>query len=267
MSGHERLPKPKQEENPALHLIPDWRNGKTYPQPEDLNDTFWRWRFLRRRSDFRQEWEKSYPSSYAFDRACAGDPAYPTRFRKRTSSPAHTAFRARMPVSLENIISAGCRTRQLLNPGCCPSIRIMAGCISVKDRIGWRKEKKSICVNRNGGWRVAAMVDLKKSLLAQMEGITSDLMKWQEYQMGRNIKRKCRDNGRCVCGCSMPWNLDGHFGKSGWWGVTFQMRTRRKRGPANYINRPIKSAFSHVRSWIKTFLSDQKQCREKSLAR
>jgi hypothetical protein len=36
---------------------PNWMDGDTYPQPESLNDTFWRWEFLRRRADYRQDWE------------------------------------------------------------------------------------------------------------------------------------------------------------------------------------------------------------------
>ena len=38
------------------------------------------------------------------------------------------------------------------------------------------------------------MFDLKKPLSAQIEKVKSDLMEWQEHQVGRNLeRRKCRD--------------------------------------------------------------------------
>jgi hypothetical protein len=38
--------------------IPDWRDGSAYPTPEKMSDRAWRWEFLRRRDDYRRDWEK-----------------------------------------------------------------------------------------------------------------------------------------------------------------------------------------------------------------
>lgn len=35
--------------------IPDWRNAQSYPRK--LSDQLWRWEFLRRREDYRDDWE------------------------------------------------------------------------------------------------------------------------------------------------------------------------------------------------------------------
>lgn len=192
MSGHERQPKEKPEENSGLHLIPDWRDRNTYPRPEDLNDTFWRWEFLRRRPDYRQDWEKSYPPSYAFDRACADDPAYPTRFHKRIFSPDHPAFRARMPDSLEKYHLSGLPNPAIAKPWML-SFDSNYGRMYFGQGPDWLEGGEEIHL-RVSEWRVAALFNLKKPLPAQMEKITLDLMKWQEYQMGRNVeRRKCRD--------------------------------------------------------------------------
>ncbi|MEJ2231770.1 MAG: hypothetical protein P8X46_11390, partial [Nitrospirales bacterium] len=52
-------------------------------------------------------------------------------------------------------------------------------------------EEVNLCLSE---WRVAAVFDLKKPLPAQIEKVKSDLMEWQEHQVGRNPeRRKCRD--------------------------------------------------------------------------
>ncbi|MBZ5496833.1 MAG: hypothetical protein LAP85_10565 [Acidobacteriia bacterium] len=38
--------------------IPDWRNSKAYPA--SLPDELWRWEFLRRCDDYRQDWEREH---------------------------------------------------------------------------------------------------------------------------------------------------------------------------------------------------------------
>jgi hypothetical protein len=52
-------------------------------------------------------------------------------------------------------------------------------------------EEVSLCLSE---WRMAAVFDLKKPIPAQIEKVRSDLMEWQEHQVGRNLeRRKCRD--------------------------------------------------------------------------
>lgn len=37
--------------------IPDWRDASAYPDPENTSDLQWKWEFLRRREDYRKDWE------------------------------------------------------------------------------------------------------------------------------------------------------------------------------------------------------------------
>ena len=37
--------------------VPDWRDETAYPSLDDLDETHWRWEFLRRRDDVRSDWE------------------------------------------------------------------------------------------------------------------------------------------------------------------------------------------------------------------
>jgi hypothetical protein len=39
--------------------IPDWRNANAYPT--SLTDALWRWEFLRRKDDYRNDWQKWFP--------------------------------------------------------------------------------------------------------------------------------------------------------------------------------------------------------------
>ena len=70
----------------------NWMDGSTYPCPEELNDTFWRWEFLRRRVDYRQDWASYYPQTYEYNLECARNPGYPTRFNKPVFPPDHPDF-------------------------------------------------------------------------------------------------------------------------------------------------------------------------------
>ncbi len=45
--------------------IPDWRDAGAYPNAENMGDRAWRWEFLRRREDYREDWKrKGDPSKY-----------------------------------------------------------------------------------------------------------------------------------------------------------------------------------------------------------
>ncbi len=170
----------------------NWADGETYPQTESLNDTFWRWEFLRRRADYRQDWEKYFQSTYEYDVACANDPNYPTRYRKKVFSPDHPAFKARMPNSLEKYHLSG-----LPNPGISKpwmlSFDSNYGRIYFGQGPDWLGggEEINLCLSE---WRVAAVFDLKKPLSSQLDKVKTDLLEWQEHQLGRNLeRRKCRD--------------------------------------------------------------------------
>ena len=56
----DRQPKELNGQHHEVGTVPQWKDEGTYPRPDSLNDTFWRWEFLRRRSDYRQDWVKYY---------------------------------------------------------------------------------------------------------------------------------------------------------------------------------------------------------------
>lgn len=57
---------------PSIHQQTDWgvpnyQEESEYPKSNDLDDTHWRWEFLRRRQDFRKEWLKHAENSYKWN--------------------------------------------------------------------------------------------------------------------------------------------------------------------------------------------------------
>ncbi len=175
-----------------VRTTPHWTDEGTYPQVESINDTFWRWEFLRRREDYRADWEKYFQSTYEYDVACANDPNYPTRFRKKVFSPDHPAFKARMPNSLEKYHLSGLPNPSITKPWML-SFDSNYGRMYFGQGPDWLGggEEVSLCLSE---WRVAAVFDLKKSLVPQLEKVKTDLLEWQGHQVGRNLeRRKCRD--------------------------------------------------------------------------
>ena len=175
-----------------MGTAPHWSDAGTYPQTESINDTFWRWEFLRRRADYRADWEKYFRSTYEYDVACANDPNYPTRFRKKVFSPDHPAFKARMPNSLEKYHLSGLPNPEISKPWML-SFDSNYGRMYFGQGPDWLGggEEISLCLSE---WRVAAVFDLKKSLAPQLEKVKTDLLEWQGHQVGRNLeRRKCRD--------------------------------------------------------------------------
>ena len=196
------------------NAVPQWDNGDTYPQPDCLNDTFWRWEFLRRRADYRQDWEKYYRPTYEYDVACANDPKYPTRYRKKTFSPDHPAFKARMPNSLEKYHLSGLPNPAIAKPWML-SFDSNYGRIYFGQGPDWLGggEEVSLCLSE---WRVAVIFDLKKPLLPQFDKVKTDLMEWQEHQFGRNLeRRKIRDEWPMYLRVLDAVDLGVPFGKIG----------------------------------------------------
>ena len=170
----------------------NWMDEATYPRPDSLNDTFWRWEFLRRRSDYRMDWEKFYPQTYEYDLACSQNPAYPTRYNKPVFPPEHPAFKARMPDSLEKYHLSGLPNPAIAKPWML-SFDTDYGRIYFGQGADWMAggEEVSLCLPE---WKVAVVFDLKRSLPQQIEKIKTDLLEWQSHQVGRKLeRRKCRD--------------------------------------------------------------------------
>lgn len=131
-----------------------------------MNITSWRWEFLRRRSNYRQDWEKSYPPSLLLI-----EPV-PT-IRLISLDIVTQSFRLIIrPSGLEcrmhwrNIISAGCRTRRL--PNLMLTFNSNHGRMYSGQGPDWLEEREEINLPVSE-WRVAALFDLKKSLPAQMK--------------------------------------------------------------------------------------------------
>ena len=177
-----------QDVQPQPDSVPRWDCEDTYPRPDSLNDTFWKWEFLRRRADYRQDWENHYLASYEYDVACANDPNYPTRYRKRVFPPDHPGFKARMPNSLEKYHLIGLPNPAIAKPWMLSFDSNYGGIYFGQgpDWLGGGEEVK-LCLSE---WCVAAVFDLKKPLLPQMDKVKIDLMEWQEHQVGQNLERR-----------------------------------------------------------------------------
>ena len=167
-----------------------WMDAETYPKANSLNDTFWRWEFLRRRSDYRDDWERYFPSSYEFDLACSKDPNYPTRYNKPVFTPDHPAFKARMPNSLEKYHLSGLPNPAIAKPWML-SFDPEYGRIYFGHGPDWLAggEEISLCLPE---WKVAVVFDLKRSLTTQIEKVEADLREWQSHQAGQKLERRKR---------------------------------------------------------------------------
>lgn len=168
----------------------NWMDEATYPSSDDLNDTFWRWEFLRRRSDYKQDWASYFPQTYEYNLACARNPGYPTRFNKPVFPPEHPAFKARMPNSLEKYHLSGLPNPAIAKPWML-SFDSDYGRIYFGQGPDWMAggDEVSLCLPE---WKVAAVFDLKRPLNAQIEKIKADLMEWQSHQIGKKLERRKR---------------------------------------------------------------------------
>ena len=56
----------KQKKRPTLQQwnVPDWVDGSAYPDPNTTNLAQWKWEFLRRRKDYRDDWLAYAPHTY-----------------------------------------------------------------------------------------------------------------------------------------------------------------------------------------------------------
>lgn len=74
--------------------IPDWRDESAYPGPDDLSMDEWRWQFLRRREDYRQDWLKHADSTYRYYLARSRDSNDQIYYGKEICTPNHPQFMA-----------------------------------------------------------------------------------------------------------------------------------------------------------------------------
>jgi len=52
--------------------VPDWRDRPTYEGLASLTDTLWRWQFLRRHAEYRQDWKIHAQGTYERELSCYG---------------------------------------------------------------------------------------------------------------------------------------------------------------------------------------------------
>ncbi len=46
--------------------VPDWRNASAYPTADTTPERIWRWEFLRRREDYRNDWHACKHETYEY---------------------------------------------------------------------------------------------------------------------------------------------------------------------------------------------------------
>ena len=172
--------------------IPDWRDADSYPTPQGLNDTLWRWEFLRRRSDYRQDWERYGQETYQCHVADSKDPQCPTRFGKKVLPPDHPKFLAKMSNALEKYHLHGLPNPAIREPWML-SFDSNYGRIYFGQGPDWVSGGEQVTLQLPE-WKVATVFDLKKPLRPQLKKIEKDLLEWQTYQMGKKLeRRKVRD--------------------------------------------------------------------------
>ncbi len=79
--------------------VPDWKDAAAYPKPDDLDLPYWRWEFLRRRKDYREDFDAHAVPTYTYELARAKTTSPKTK-KIRVVPPDHPAFRA----SLEYLV-------------------------------------------------------------------------------------------------------------------------------------------------------------------
>ncbi|MBX3350116.1 MAG: hypothetical protein KF747_15430 [Nitrospira sp.] len=79
--------------------VPDWKDTAAYPKPDDLDLTYWRWEFLRRRHDYREDFDTHATPTYEYEIARAKATS-PKSKKIPVVLPDHPAFRA----SLEYLV-------------------------------------------------------------------------------------------------------------------------------------------------------------------
>lgn len=97
--------------------VPDWRDAAAYPR--SLSDDLWRWEFLRRREDYRNDWELWYPRTAEWQKDHEDEHRFDALFLWMGNwhpDPNHPNFRALMPGSIEKYGLDGLPNPAIGNP-------------------------------------------------------------------------------------------------------------------------------------------------------
>ncbi|MEO7862437.1 MAG: hypothetical protein ABIU05_18795 [Nitrospirales bacterium] len=80
----------------SIWNVPDWQDAAAYPNPQDLTLTGWRWQFLRRRKDYREDFATHAGPTFEYECIQARAASKQKRSKLRIVPPEHPAFRARL---------------------------------------------------------------------------------------------------------------------------------------------------------------------------
>lgn len=183
--------------------VPDWKNAAAYPKPDDLDLTYWRWEFLRRRPDYREDFDAHAPLTYEYEIAQAKATSPKTK-RLSVVSPDHPAFRARLDYlayhkdnqadpafhqALQRFLRYDLAYSGLPNPRCMRPLRLhferpfggfLEGPLNEKTRLSLREDQ------------VMFIYCLSRPLTSQEKLIGDLLRKMQAHRYGRKVDRRVR---------------------------------------------------------------------------
>ncbi len=95
--------------------VPDWRDEAAYPRLNDLDETHWRWEFLRRRDDVRKDWEV-YANDTFVENVSRSKVASDTLYEQHIWSLDAPKFRAKVPNCLHKYCLDGLPNPSLASP-------------------------------------------------------------------------------------------------------------------------------------------------------
>lgn len=157
--------------------VPDWEDPTAYPETDDLDSQLWRWQFLRRREDYREDWLYWAPRTH--------DSQF---FRCQKIGPEHLEFQARMPGAFDKYSLFA-----LLNPANpCPFyLRFLPtfGYIETGRGLSYYRGGKLTELDLPEG-TVAVTFDLTQPLKPQLARVKRALVELQERRAGRRVERR-----------------------------------------------------------------------------
>ncbi len=193
--------------------VPDWRDDSAYPKPDasmlpdeevflyDDRLIYWRWEFLRRRQDYREDFDTHAAPTYAYE--CAKAKAAPQEKEKTfVPPPEHPDFRAnilylpyandpdwhgRVNEAMPRFKRYGLDGRGLPNPRCLRPTRL-----GFKSRYGGLLEGPIETRVELESDQVMITYCLSKPLAPQEQMVRKLLRMMQAHQYGKKVARRAR---------------------------------------------------------------------------
>lgn len=181
--------------------VPDWQDAAAYPKPNDLSLPEWRWQFLRRRKDYRDEFDIHAAPTYAYE--CVRTTASRKGRKLLVVPQGHPAFRASLEylsvqdedAAQDTFLLALSRCQRydlacrLPNPRCITPLRLqferpyggfLNGPIQGPVRLSLREDQ------------IMLTYCLSKPLAAQVQLIRDLLQRIQAHKYGKKVARRAR---------------------------------------------------------------------------